>query len=63
MVTFLKQRTPQPSGHFLKSIGLAHMGDDIYDDPLLRKSLHHWEDNGKSTFLVPKPSSDRGCLV
>jgi hypothetical protein len=27
------------------------MGDDIYDDPLLRNPLHHYVDAGRLTFF------------
>lgn len=32
-------------------MGLANMGDDIYDDPLLRNPVHHYVDDGRLTFF------------
>ena len=34
------------------------MGDAILDTPLRGKSLHHWGEDGRLTFLVLKPSVD-----
>ena len=36
----------------MNGTNLANVGDDIYDDMLLRKSILHYIDDGKLTFFA-----------
>jgi hypothetical protein len=35
----------------MNGVGLANMGDDIYDDPLFKIPPHHLVDVGRQTFF------------
>ena len=52
MYTFLEHRTSLRASPFMNGVGLATMGDEIRDDPLLRSPLHHYRDEGRVTFFV-----------